>query len=527
MTDLVAGTDALRRAPLGDLLEADLPTRLAALEALGGAIAAGDLQAERDRYSGPELGMASARVHKLFARLTGKQYQWLTVEEADGRWATAAFRPRTYATYVARTHGISYANARRAVRLAHQLRDAIPCFGAALREGRIGPDHVDALATTALTSPTRVAALAERLTLDGPDAEGASADGTDDDAEGPGSGHDEAAATEPTHTVEEYLLVQAQDMRVDEVRRLGKYFAQVADPEADERGYRRTKEREFVELARTLDGWHLSGFLTEENGRLVRAAMDAVMTPPAPDDQRTGDQRRAQALADIAHLVLDKGLAGTHASVRPHLGVLIGPTDLDRLLRQAREGTAAPVGRSGVQPGACPTPSGTRHWDTVPLGNLVGIDWAKQLRSRPSAFDDGTGPVPPALLRRLATCGDLYRVLFSPEGEVINLGRSRRLFTPAQRRALIARDQGCTWPGCTAPPAICESHHARVHWADGGLTDLNNGALLCYHHHAVVDARTITMTRQNGTWIFTRADGTIINTNLSPPADHPPWPDTG
>ena len=518
MTDTTISADLLHETRLGELLEADLPTRLAALEALGGAIAAGDVQDERDQCSGVELGVASARVQKLFARLSGKQYQWLSVEEADGRWATSALRPRTYASHVARTHGISYANARRAVRLARQLRDDIPCFGAALRAGTIGPDHVDALATTALTSPTRVAALAEPLTLDQPEAEN---DSTGDTGE--------AAGSESTPTVEEYLLAQAQDMRVDEVRRLGKYFAHVADPEADERGYRKAKEREFVELVRTLDGWHLSGFLTEENGRLVRAAMDAVMTPPAPDDQRTGDQRRAQALADLAHLVLDKGLAGTHASVRPHLGVLINPTDLDRLLRQAKEGTTPPVGGSGpVGPSStCPTPAGTSHWDTVPLTDLIGIDWTTQLRNRPPTFDDGTGPVPPALLRRLATCGDLYRVLFSPEGEVINLGRSRRLFTPAQRRALIARDQGCTWPGCTAPPVICESHHARIHWADGGPTNVSNGALLCYHHHAVVDARTIAMTRQNGTWIFTREDGTTINTDLDPPTDHPVWPDTG
>ncbi|WP_147919177.1 HNH endonuclease signature motif containing protein [Ruania zhangjianzhongii] len=529
MSDSTISADVLHGTPLGELLEADLPTRLAALEALGSAIAAGDLQDERDLHTGPELGVASVRVHRLCTRLTGKRYQWLTVEEADGRWATTAFHPRTYASHVAHTHGISYANARRSVRLARQLRDDIPRFGAALRAGQIGPDQVDALATTALTSPTRIAALAEPITTDATTAESPGAGESDldetaaGDVQGEATNCDEAATDNTAQTVEDFLLAQAQDMRVDQIRRLGKHFAQVADPEADERGYRQAKEREYVELVRTLDGWHLSGFLTEENGRLVRAAMDAVITPPAPDDQRTADQRRAQALADLAHLVLDQGLAGTHASVRPHLGVLINPTDLDRLLREAREGTTAPTEQT-----PCSTPApGSSRWDTIPLHNLIGIDWATQLNNQPPTFDDGTGPVPPALLRRLATCGDLYRVLFSPEGEVINLGRTRRLFTPAQRRALIARDQGCTWPGCTAPPAICESHHARIHWANGGPTNTTNGALLCYHHHTVVDARTITMTRTAGVWIFTRTDGTIINTNLDPPTKHHGWPDTG
>ena len=605
MTDLTTRTDTLRASPLGELLEADLPTRLAALEALCEAVAGGDIQDERDQHTGPELGRASVRVHRACARLTGKRYQWLAVEEADGRWATTVFHPRTYASHVAHSHGISYRHARDIVRLARQLRDEIPRFGAALRAGTIGPDHVHAIASTALTSPTRIAALDEPVELSNEHS-------TSADGEGEGEGEGEGGSGEQTTTrsvsVETFLLAQARDMRPEKVRQLGKYFAHAADPDADDRGYSKAKEREHLELVRTLDGWHLSGFLTEENGRLVRTAIDAVMTPPAPDDHRTADQRRAQALADLAHLVLDKGLAGSRASVRPHLGVLIGPHDFERLLRESgasrtggagqrkrserskdnrgreqdssehrhsdcptagppgaeqlanppapgrqadgrpdrkpdRESDQAPdrqvhrrpdrktdqnrqpdpapdansTGREGPAVRSRSAPpghrSGATDWDPAALTELANIDWTTRLTDKPPTFDDGTGPVPPGLLRRLAGCGDVYRVLFSPEGEVINHGRVHRLFTAAQRRALVARDRGCTWPGCTAPPSICESHHARVHWADGGPTDVANGALLCYHHHGVVDARSIEMTRQGGIWIFTRPDGTILNTD--------------
>ena len=544
MPDLTTTTDTLRESPLGDLLEADLPTRLAALEALCDAVSGGDIQDERDRHAGPELGQASVRVHRVCARLTGKRYQWLAVEETDGLWATTAFHPRTYASHVAHTHGISYGNARQIVRLARQLRDEIPRFGAALRAGTIGPDHVHAFASTALTSPTRIAALEEPVELTQSEQCEDQPEGRPEDDPEP---HDEAESPSQSVSVEQFMLHQAQGLRPDQVRRLGKHFAQVADPEADERGYRQAKEREYVELVRTLDGWHLSGFLTEENGRLVRAAMDAVMTPPAPDDQRTGDQRRAQALADLAHLVLDKGLAGTHASVRPHLGVLIGPDDFKRLLREAgttrnsKQGGTSTTGKRNHS--NCPTTDTTNTGATSPDStettadppapvpdpgterrrspepDLAHVDWATRLTDHPPIFDDGTGPVPPGLLRRLAGCGDVNRILFSPDSEVINLGRSHRLFTPAQRRALVARDQGCTWPGCTAPPAICESHHARIHWADGGPTNLANGALLCFHHHDLVDTRSIIMTRQRGTWTFARPDGTVINTDTSPPTE--------
>ncbi|MBA2416325.1 MAG: HNH endonuclease, partial [Geodermatophilaceae bacterium] len=70
-------------------------------------------------------------------------------------------------------------------------------------------------------------------------------------------------------------------------------------------------------------------------------------------------------------------------------------------------------------------------------------------------------------------------------GQVLDLGRTQRLFTASLRRALNLRDQGCAFPGCDRPPAWCDGHHI-VSWADGGQTSLANGVLLCGHHHAVV-----------------------------------------
>ena len=61
------------------------------------------------------------------------------------------------------------------------------------------------------------------------------------------------------------------------------------------------------------------------------------------------------------------------------------------------------------------------------------------------------------------------------------------------RRAAIARDQHCVYPGCDQPPSRCEVHHAVTHWADGGATSVANSALLCWFHHQLVDSRGITM----------------------------------
>ena len=57
--------------------------------------------------------------------------------------------------------------------------------------------------------------------------------------------------------------------------------------------------------------------------------------------------------------------------------------------------------------------------------------------------------------------------------EVLDAGRTTRTFTAAEVRAIVARDQHCTWPGCDTPAAWCDAHHIH-HWADGGITSVNN-----------------------------------------------------
>jgi len=66
--------------------------------------------------------------------------------------------------------------------------------------------------------------------------------------------------------------------------------------------------------------------------------------------------------------------------------------------------------------------------------------------------------------------------------ELLELGRTTRVVSPAQRAALAVRDGGCVFPGCDRPLAWCDAHHLR-HWLHGGATDLANLVLLCRAHH--------------------------------------------
>ncbi|KQT90792.1 hypothetical protein ASG49_13700 [Marmoricola sp. Leaf446] len=84
--------------------------------------------------------------------------------------------------------------------------------------------------------------------------------------------------------------------------------------------------------------------------------------------------------------------------------------------------------------------------------------------------------------RRLACAHRLIPAVLGGASVPLDLGRSRRLHSKAQRLALAQRDGGCTAVGCDRPPALCHAHHD-VAWSDGGATSVENGRLLCGHHH--------------------------------------------
>ncbi|MFP5284000.1 MAG: DUF222 domain-containing protein, partial [Actinomycetes bacterium] len=89
-------------------------------------------------------------------------------------------------------------------------------------------------------------------------------------------------------------------------------------------------------------------------------------------------------------------------------------------------------------------------------------------------------------LRRVCCDADLTPVVLGSESEILDVGRTIRLVTPALRRALSVRDGGCVFPGCLATDERCDAHHI-VPWWWGGETGLSNLVLLCPHHHALVE----------------------------------------
>ncbi|GAB2983504.1 HNH endonuclease signature motif containing protein [Nocardioides montaniterrae] len=106
--------------------------------------------------------------------------------------------------------------------------------------------------------------------------------------------------------------------------------------------------------------------------------------------------------------------------------------------------------------------------------------------------------------RRLACTAKIIPVVLGGKGEILNLGRARRLYSPAQHKALRLRDKQCRAEGCSIPATWCEAHHSHP-WSQGGKTDLADGVLLCSHHHHVAhDARMTHDLTSTGAWRFHR-----------------------
>jgi hypothetical protein len=138
---------------------------------------------------------------------------------------------------------------------------------------------------------------------------------------------------------------------------------------------------------------------------------------------------------------------------------------------------------------AAASPAASRLNGAAPTVNVhVTLDDLESGRGA-GWIDGSTEPVPITTIRQLHCDGDTVATLFGRHGEVLQHGKTQRLATRRQRRALAARDGGCVIPGCTVPPARCQAHHVTPWVSENylpGRTDLNNLALLCPFHHSTI-----------------------------------------
>ncbi len=184
----------------------------------------------------------------------------------------------------------------------------------------------------------------------------------------------------------------------------------------------------------SLDGMlKVDGWLTTTTGQAFEALLDANTLPPRDGDTRTPRQRRHDALENACRSLLDNGVTPTIGGEKPHV---ILHTDIPAL--------------QGIAGGLHETEDGT----------IIDID----------------------ALRMIACDCSITRIVFGPDSEVLDIGRKTRVWTTAQRRAIVARDRHCQGPGCRAKPKYCDIHH-EDHWAEGGETTVDKGKLFCRPCH--------------------------------------------
>lgn len=116
----------------------------------------------------------------------------------------------------------------------------------------------------------------------------------------------------------------------------------------------------------------------------------------------------------------------------------------------------------------------------------------------------------PETARRLACDSTIVNMVDRPDGSPLDVGRKTRRIPIRLRRAVLARDGLCVFPGCERP--IAEIHH-RQHWTKGGRTDLANLDGLCKGHHRLVHEGGWHIERDDtGHVTFRRPDGTVLPT---------------
>lgn len=289
----------------------------------------------------------------------------------------------------------------------------------------------------------------------------------------------EARAAEPTafDEAEPFLAEAASCHSVSDLRRIVARWRSVVERERasgdihDDLLLRRRRLHASV----TLEGMvRLDGDLDPESGESLLTALRAVLdadvrsgdAADAGSDDRTPAQKRADALGEICRGWLSRSDRPAVAGERPHLNV------------------------------------------TVPLDALHDLEGVGTRAGAGVGEFDHTGPIGLATLRRLACDATVSRLVLGSRSEPLDVGRRTPVVPTSIRRALVARDRTCRFPGCDRPHSWCDAHHVR-HWADGGETSVGNLVLLCRRHHRLTHSR-FSVEASDGRPVFRRSDGSVL-----------------
>lgn len=309
-----------------------------------------------------------------------------------------------------------------------------------------------------------------------------------------------------------------------------RFWAGQADQELEPR---RVQRQSLVASPSLFGGGEVHANLLPGSFETVLAAVNAFTQDPDPAGapyRRTLSERRADALDDLAHFGLTHGgqdgclRAGDAGHDPTEDDVYDGDDDSDIL-----DDLLDLVAPERPADGGDPADYMRALRRTIRRRVLNERRRAqRQLRPRSGARVDVKIDLETLLDRR--ELDDLDGVVhFNPDAWnltrdaadllgcdatlVATLFRGRRIldanaeaeqFSTRQRRAIAGRDRHCVFPGCRRPPRHCDAHHL-VERGEGGPTVVDNGCLLCRHHHRLIHLYGWTLTHDDQ-WNWTATD---------------------
>lgn len=269
-------------------------------------------------------------------------------------------------------------------------------------------------------------------------------------------GHKVVTASEP------WLLDVAKTCEPGELFKVMRALREAIYPDELDKKWSEGMERQDIQINPVPSGWHVTGFLSTTTGAKFQAVLGSISKPRDEDDKRTGAERRVDGFDELMTRILESGLP-TDKGIRPHFSVIVDADTLQAAATRASGTTTAP-------------------------------DLPAQLA--------GFGSIGSQLLGYLGCGADLTAILQRGNADVLDVGRTYRLATLKQRRAVIARQDGiCAAPGCHN--THLEMHHA-TWWSRGGKTSIDNLIGICPRCHHMVHRDLLIITpRGRGRFEFT------------------------
>jgi len=404
------------------------------------------LQNQAENLTGPDASAHLARVSVLAAQLDAYRISLVATIQSSEVWRESDPNG-TPASFLRNEHVMDHWQAKADLRTARAF-GRFPKLEQACREGRVSRAKVDVILSFGLRNSHREAALGEFISI---------------------------------------FVELAERVTISDLKRMLTLWADQIDPVAPANDEDDAHKRREFRIHQLGDGFKLDGFFGRDQGMKIMVALNAALElhrreSPDAKDAAMDEHRRAE------HGESDR-MASSTAAQR-------ADAFIDSIIMPMLESGAFPTA-GGAPANVCVTvPLDRLQWPAAPADHddvkARIADATMRFHSASLRCTNGPGEmlISATKAQQLSCDATIQRVVLSPAGKPLDIGRRTRVIPEQIRTALVIRDGGCAFPFCDKPSGWTEGHHIQ-HWSQGGPTRLDNLVLLCSRHHHQVHSEHI------------------------------------